>query len=116
MQSDGQVKPSSNIQSQPTMQTLQPVAAAPTDIASVGTLARSRFHWYHAVFAVGLLAASGAGTAVLIKVSVFSIVSFPKRIHHFIFSKICHMLIPSLTSYSVAISSSCLYLTSNAIS
>ncbi|XWS37485.1 hypothetical protein CRYUN_Cryun19dG0046900 [Craigia yunnanensis] len=64
---DGQVKPSSNVQTQATMQTLQPVAAAPTGIASVGTLARSRFHWYHAVFAVGLLAASGAGTAVLIK-------------------------------------------------
>ncbi|XWS50961.1 hypothetical protein CRYUN_Cryun12cG0136000 [Craigia yunnanensis] len=64
---DGQVKPSSNIQTQATMQTLQPVAAAPTGIASVGTLARSRFHWYHAVFAVGLLATSGAGTAVLIK-------------------------------------------------
>ncbi|CAN1774789.1 Peroxisomal membrane protein PEX14 [Linum perenne] len=38
--------------------------------SSVVTLARSRFHWYHAVFAVGLLAASGAGTAVWIKKSM----------------------------------------------
>ncbi|XVE54959.1 hypothetical protein DITRI_Ditri03aG0122800 [Diplodiscus trichospermus] len=67
MQSDGQVQPSSNVQTQATMQTLQPVAASPSSVASVGTLERSRFHWYHAVFAVGLLAASGAGTAVLIK-------------------------------------------------
>ncbi|XVF09287.1 hypothetical protein REPUB_Repub07fG0079600 [Reevesia pubescens] len=64
---DGQVKPSSNVQNQATMQTPQLVAAAPTGIASVGPLSISRFQWYHAVFAVGLLAASGAGTAVLIK-------------------------------------------------
>ncbi|XP_022737620.1 peroxisomal membrane protein PEX14-like [Durio zibethinus] len=64
---DGQVKSSSNVQAQATMQTPQPVAAAPPGNASVGTLARSQFHWYHVVFAVGLLAASGAGTAVLIK-------------------------------------------------
>lgn len=81
MQSDGQVKPSSNVQTQATMQAPQPLASAPTGIASVGTLARSRFHWYHAVFAVGLLAASGAGTAVLIKVSISFIVSLPKGLH-----------------------------------
>ncbi|OMO81461.1 hypothetical protein CCACVL1_12406 [Corchorus capsularis] len=64
---DGSVKPSVNTQTQATTQTPQPMAAAPTAVASVGTRAQSRFHWYHAVFAVGLLAASGAGTAVLIK-------------------------------------------------
>ncbi|XP_022726854.1 peroxisomal membrane protein PEX14 [Durio zibethinus] len=64
---DGQVKPSSTVQTQATTQTPQPVAAAPASTGSVGILAGSRFHWYHAVFAVGLLAASGAGTAVLIK-------------------------------------------------
>ncbi|XVF54117.1 hypothetical protein PTKIN_Ptkin05aG0155200 [Pterospermum kingtungense] len=64
---DGQVKPSSNAQTQTTVQTLEPVAAASTGVAPVGTLAWSQFHWYHAVFAIGLLAASGAGTAVLIK-------------------------------------------------
>ncbi|KAK6249486.1 Peroxisome membrane anchor protein Pex14p [Theobroma cacao] len=64
---DGQVKPSSSVQTEATMQTPLPVAAAPTGIVSAGTLARRQFHWYHAVFAVGVLAASGAGTAVLIK-------------------------------------------------
>jgi len=64
---DGQVKPSSNIQSQTPVQTMQSVAAAPpSTISSV----RSRFHWSHAVFAVGILAVSGAGTAVLIKNSI----------------------------------------------
>ncbi|XVE57142.1 hypothetical protein DITRI_Ditri04bG0067600 [Diplodiscus trichospermus] len=67
---DGQAKPSTTVQTPATMQTPQPDTAAPTGIASVGTLARSQFHWYHAVCAVGLLAASGAGTAVLIKNAV----------------------------------------------
>ncbi|KAM3751696.1 hypothetical protein ACB098_04G129500 [Castanea mollissima] len=64
---DAQVKPSSNSQPQAVVQTLQPAAAAPP-----GTISsmRSRFHWSHAVFAIGLLAVSGAGTAVLIKKSI----------------------------------------------
>ncbi|KAJ6765267.1 PEROXISOMAL MEMBRANE PROTEIN PEX14 [Salix koriyanagi] len=67
-QAEGQVKLTPNVQPPASAQTLQPVAAAPTAaISSVGTLTRSRFHWYHAVFAVGLLAASGAGTVVLVK-------------------------------------------------
>ncbi|KAK3224959.1 hypothetical protein Dsin_004821 [Dipteronia sinensis] len=65
---DGQVKSPSNIQPQAPTQALQTAAAAPTGaISPGGSLMRSRFHWYHAVFAVGLLAVSGAGTAVLIK-------------------------------------------------
>ncbi|KAK1565191.1 hypothetical protein Q3G72_020789 [Acer saccharum] len=64
---DGQVKPSSNIQPQAPTQALQTAAAAPTGAISPSGLMLSRFHWYHAVFAVGLLAVSGAGTAVLIK-------------------------------------------------
>ncbi|KAL5544205.1 hypothetical protein UlMin_007989 [Ulmus minor] len=64
---DGQVKPSANIQQQTPTQALQPAAAAPSAVA---TLVRSRFHWSHAVIAVGLLAASGAGTAVLIKKAI----------------------------------------------
>ena len=69
MLTDGQVKPSSNIQSQTPVQTMQSVAAAPPGtISSV----RSRFHWSHAVFAVGILAVSGAGTAVLIKVPMIN--------------------------------------------
>lgn len=62
---DGQGK-TTNVPTQSTTQSLQPAAAA--TIAPVGTLARYRFHWSHAILAVGLLAASGAGTAVLIKV------------------------------------------------
>ncbi|KAL7161639.1 hypothetical protein ACSBR2_042166 [Camellia fascicularis] len=65
---DGQMKPLSNVQPQVSTQTLQPSAAAPAGVISkVGTLTQSRFHWSHAVFAVGLLALSGAGTAVLFK-------------------------------------------------
>lgn len=50
-------------------QNLQPAATATANsTAPVGTLARYRFHWSHAILGVGLLAASGCGTAVLIKV------------------------------------------------
>ncbi|GMI99469.1 PEROXISOME DEFECTIVE 2, peroxin 14 [Hibiscus trionum] len=63
---DGQAT-SSNVQTQAPIQTLQPVAAAPAGIVSSGIIARRQFHWYHAVSAVGLLAASGCGTALLIK-------------------------------------------------
>ncbi|BBH03819.1 peroxin 14 [Prunus dulcis] len=68
---DGQVKTSSNVQAQSTTQTLQPAAAAPTNtISSVRTLTGYRFHWSHAIVAVGLLAVSGAGTAILLKKSI----------------------------------------------
>lgn len=64
---DGQVKSASSIQQAP-VQTLQPAAAAPTAaISSAGTLTRFQFHWSHAILAVGLLAVSGAGTAVVVK-------------------------------------------------
>ncbi|GAY38869.1 hypothetical protein CUMW_040030 [Citrus unshiu] len=72
---DGQVKSSSsNIQSQAPTQALQPqpAGAAPTAVSPASTMMMSRFHWYHAVLAVGLLAASGAGTAVFIKRRYFS--------------------------------------------
>ncbi|WVZ10712.1 hypothetical protein V8G54_015242 [Vigna mungo] len=47
-----------------------PVSPASTVVkTSSGTLPRSRFHWSHALIAVGLLAASGAGTAIIIKKS-----------------------------------------------
>ncbi|PQQ02898.1 peroxisomal membrane protein PEX14 [Prunus yedoensis var. nudiflora] len=56
---DGQVKTSSNVQAQSTTQTLQPAAAAPTNaLSSVRTLTGYRFHWSHAIVAVGLLAVS----------------------------------------------------------
>ncbi|GFZ17471.1 peroxin 14 [Actinidia rufa] len=62
---DGQVKPLSNVQPQVPTQIMQPSAAAPAGVIS--TLTRSRFHWSHALLAVGFLALSGAGTAVLFK-------------------------------------------------
>ncbi|KAF2315938.1 hypothetical protein GH714_040733 [Hevea brasiliensis] len=65
---EAQVTSTSNVQPPAQTQALQPAASVPTGaISSVGTLTQSRFRWYHVVFAVGLLAASGAGTAVLIK-------------------------------------------------
>ncbi|KAA8540822.1 hypothetical protein F0562_024785 [Nyssa sinensis] len=65
---DGQLKSSSNIQQQAPTQTLQPAAASPAGVISkVGTLTQSRFHWSHALLAVGFLAVSGAGTAILFK-------------------------------------------------
>ena len=49
---------------------LQPAAIAPVGSApKIGML--SQFHWYHAILAVGFLAASGAGTAVFLKVFIF---------------------------------------------
>ncbi|GAV63778.1 Pex14_N domain-containing protein [Cephalotus follicularis] len=65
---DGPVKSSSTIQPHAPGQTLQPTAASHAGmISSMGPLKPGRFHWYHAVLAVGVLAVSGAGTAVLIK-------------------------------------------------
>ncbi|XP_059643794.1 peroxisomal membrane protein PEX14-like [Cornus florida] len=64
---DGQLRSSSNTQPQAT-KTLQPAAATPAGVISnVGTLTQSRFHWSHAFLAIGLLAVSGAGTAILFK-------------------------------------------------
>ncbi|XP_061354106.1 peroxisomal membrane protein PEX14 isoform X2 [Gastrolobium bilobum] len=74
VQQDGQLKSSSNIQQQAQLaqqQTLQPGLPASTGVnTSSGTLSRSRFHWSHAAIAVGLLAASGAGTVIIIKNSI----------------------------------------------
>lgn len=68
---DGQLKPSSITQPQASSQTLQPAPAA--SAASISKLAKlTQFHWSHALLAVGLLAVSGAGTAVLFKVSSHS--------------------------------------------
>lgn len=66
MQADGQMKSSSNVHPQVSTQTLQPLAASPSGVISAMT--RSRFRWSYALFAVGFLAVSGAGTAVLFKV------------------------------------------------
>ncbi|KAL2492703.1 Peroxisomal membrane protein PEX14 [Abeliophyllum distichum] len=56
----------SNIQQQAPIQTLQPAPAG--SISNIGRF--SRFHWSHALLAVGFLAVSGAGTAVFFKKAV----------------------------------------------
>lgn len=66
LMTDGTQKPSSTSTSQAALQNLQPASAPSNSMKKMGYL--SHFHWTHAVIAVGLLAASGAGTAVLFKV------------------------------------------------
>lgn len=63
---DARVKAPSNIQRQAPIQTLQPAPAG--SISTIGRL--SHFHWSHALLAVGFLAVSGAGTAVLFKKAI----------------------------------------------
>lgn len=66
---DEQLKPSSAIQQQAQPQALQLGVSANTGVTpSSGTLSRFRFRWSYALIAVGFLAASGAGTVMLIKV------------------------------------------------
>ncbi|KAK7281889.1 hypothetical protein RIF29_10244 [Crotalaria pallida] len=68
---DGQLKQSSDIQRQDQPQALPPGVAANTGVTtSSGTLSRYTFRWSHALIAVGVLVASGAGTAMLIKNSI----------------------------------------------
>ncbi|KAK7354058.1 hypothetical protein VNO80_19514 [Phaseolus coccineus] len=68
---DQQLNPSSNFQQQGQSQPLQTTVPASTGvITSLATLSHRRFHWSHALIAVGLLATSGAGTVILIKNSV----------------------------------------------
>ncbi|KAL6524461.1 hypothetical protein OROHE_016132 [Orobanche hederae] len=63
---DGQIKSLPNGQQQPLAQVLKPTPVGPVGSSSqMGMI--SRFNWYHAIFSVGFLAASGAGTAVLLK-------------------------------------------------
>ncbi|CAO2819081.1 unnamed protein product [Amaranthus hypochondriacus] len=64
---DAQATPAINIQAQGPTQTMQPMPATQSSVMS--TMAR-RFHWSHAVLAVGFLAISGAGTIVIFKNSV----------------------------------------------
>lgn len=62
---------------------MQPSAVA-NPVSPVVSL-RSRFHWSHAVLAVGLLAISGAGTALVFKVLIID--SFSYTIHGQVFCK-----------------------------
>lgn len=66
---DGQLKSASNIQPQVSSQITQAVTAAPV-MNKAGILTWSWFHWSHAFVAIGLLAASGAGTAIVFKKSI----------------------------------------------
>ncbi|KAL5723714.1 hypothetical protein ACHQM5_007080 [Ranunculus cassubicifolius] len=64
---DGQVKSATNLQQ--TSQSSQPAGAGPTGVVS--TIMRpARFHWSYAFYAIGILAASGAGTVLLFKKSI----------------------------------------------
>ncbi|XP_031374664.1 peroxisomal membrane protein PEX14-like isoform X1 [Punica granatum] len=68
---EGQLQSSANVQQQGPVQALQPATAARAGvIASVVPANRYRFHWYHAILAVGLLAGSGAGTIIFVKKAV----------------------------------------------
>ncbi|KAK4370830.1 hypothetical protein RND71_010305 [Anisodus tanguticus] len=64
---DGKQQPSSTRPPQAAVQNLQPASAPSNSMTKKGYLS---FHWTHAVIAVGFLAASGAGTAVLFKKSI----------------------------------------------
>ncbi|RWR85585.1 peroxisomal membrane protein PEX14 isoform X1 [Cinnamomum micranthum f. kanehirae] len=69
--SDGQLKSHTSSQPQVPPQAPQPAAILTSTAATSGpTLLQSRFHWSHMLLAVGLLAASSAGTAVLFKNAV----------------------------------------------
>ncbi|KAK4375652.1 hypothetical protein RND71_006329 [Anisodus tanguticus] len=65
---DGKQLPSSTSPPQAAVQNLQPGSAPTNSMTKTGYL--YHFHWTHAVIAVGFLAASGAGTAVLFKKSL----------------------------------------------
>lgn len=67
--SDAQSMPPSSNQTQVPAQAAQPMAAAPFSVMS--TTSR-RFHWLHVVLAVGFLAVSGAGAAIVFKNSVIT--------------------------------------------
>lgn len=66
LMTDGTQKPSSTSLPQAALQNLQSASAPSNSMTKAGYL--SHFRWTHAVIAIGLLAASGAGTAVLFKV------------------------------------------------
>lgn len=64
---DAAVKTVSNAQTQAPGQVPVATAAAPTGVMS-RAISGPRFHWTHAIYAIGILGVSGAGTAVLFKV------------------------------------------------
>ncbi|KAK9747909.1 hypothetical protein RND81_02G022700 [Saponaria officinalis] len=65
--SDTQAMTTTNTVAQAPVQAVQPMTAAPSGVMSTMT---SKFHWSHAVLAVGFLAISGAGTVMVLKNTV----------------------------------------------
>ncbi|XP_008782461.1 peroxisomal membrane protein PEX14-like isoform X2 [Phoenix dactylifera] len=62
-----QPKSSTTLQPQASVQTPQPAAAPASGVLVSPSLQQSKFHWSHALLATGVLAATGAGTAVVFK-------------------------------------------------
>lgn len=107
---DGQLKSTTSSQLQPPTQTPRPAAVPSSGASSVPTLLQSSFHWSHAFLAVGLLAASGAGTAVLFKVlgaNLFLYLLYPlstscdndEHVSVFVYRKLPLILMFLLTGY-----------------
>lgn len=77
---DAPAKTVSNAQTQAPGQVPQATTAAPTGVIS-RPISGPRFHWTHAIYAIGILAVSGAGTAVLFKVQITSSSIMPSILH-----------------------------------
>ncbi|XP_010243117.1 PREDICTED: peroxisomal membrane protein PEX14 isoform X3 [Nelumbo nucifera] len=67
---DSQLKPSTNLQTQIQGQAPQPAAVPSGAASALATLPRTKFHWSHALLAIGFLAVSGAGSAIVFKNAV----------------------------------------------
>ncbi|KAM7479907.1 hypothetical protein LguiA_028120 [Lonicera macranthoides] len=68
---DGQLKSSLNNPPQVQTQVLKPAPPAPAGpVSKLGIFSPSNYHWSHAVLAIGFLAVSGAGTAIIFKNSI----------------------------------------------
>ncbi|KAL0925015.1 hypothetical protein M5K25_003321 [Dendrobium thyrsiflorum] len=62
-----QVKPSTSLQPQASLQTAPPAASQVGAVSLTTMSQKPRFNWSHALIAIGVLSASGAGSAVLFK-------------------------------------------------
>lgn len=73
----------SDTQPQALTVTAQPLTPAPSGVDStIGTRNQYRFHWSHAIFAIGFIATSSAGTIILVKVlNLLKIFFFVKLKH-----------------------------------
>ncbi|KAI0524000.1 hypothetical protein KFK09_003364 [Dendrobium nobile] len=62
-----QVSPSTSLQPQASVQTAPPVASQVGAVSLTPMSQKPRFNWSHALIAIGVLSASGAGSAVIFK-------------------------------------------------